>query len=77
MEQRPPQFVKMNAEREEDPPRRDVGCVDYKACLSLAARRNLCLDCSLCEAGAPEAARAVRHAPRSTNSRRDAVCAVR
>ena len=45
-----PQFLKMNPEREEDPPQRDVGCIDYKACLSLAARRNLCLDCSRCEA---------------------------
>lgn len=52
MESRP-QFVKMNAQREEDPPGRDVGCADYKTCLSLAARRNLCLDCSRCEATAP------------------------
>ncbi len=51
MESRP-QFVKMNAQREEDPPQRDVTCADYKICLSLAARRNLCLDCSRCEAAA-------------------------
>jgi hypothetical protein len=56
------QFVKMTAQREEDPPERHVGCADYKTCLSLAARRNLCLDCSLCEADASADVRPLRAA---------------
>ena len=42
------QFVKMNACREENPPPRFVGCPDYRSCLTEAAFKNLCLDCSQC-----------------------------
>jgi hypothetical protein len=48
MEKRP-QFLKMNACREENPPPRHLGCPDYKKCLTLAAYRNFCLDCSACD----------------------------
>jgi hypothetical protein len=48
MEKRP-QFVRMNALREETPPPRDIGCPQYRQCLWQAAFRNFCLDCSLCE----------------------------
>lgn len=43
-----PQFVKMNAGREENPPPRAVGCPDYRRCLNEAAYKNYCLDCSQC-----------------------------
>lgn len=48
MKNRLPQFVKMNAGREENPPPRAVGCPDYRRCLSEAAYNNYCLDCSQC-----------------------------
>ena len=51
MKEKKPQFLKMNASREENPPHREVACPDYRSCLTLAAFKNLCLDCSLCEAG--------------------------
>jgi hypothetical protein len=53
MKEKKPQFLRMNAFREENPPHREVGCPDYRRCLTEAAFRNFCLDCSLC-AGAPE-----------------------
>jgi len=53
MKEKKPQFLRMNASREENPPHREVGCQDYRRCLTEAALRNFCLDCSLC-AGAPE-----------------------
>lgn len=52
MKDRRPQFVKMNAMREENPPLREVGCPDYRRCLSEAAYNNFCLDCSQCAADA-------------------------
>jgi len=45
-----PQFVRMNALREENPPPRDICCPDYRSCLSEAAFKNFCLDCSQCAA---------------------------
>ena len=45
-----PQFLKMNANREDNPPPREVGCPDYRRCLAEAAFKNYCLDCSLCAA---------------------------
>jgi len=48
MKERRPQFVRMNACREENPPPRDVSCPDYRSCLTEAAFRNFCLDCSQC-----------------------------
>jgi hypothetical protein len=47
-----PQFLKMKARFEEEPPPRDVCCPNYRDCLTEAAFKNYCLDCSLC----PEAA---------------------
>lgn len=63
-----PQFVRMNPEREESPPPREVTCPDYRTCLSEAAFRNLCLDCSQCIDEAPAMAHrpAARH--RSTRT---------
>jgi len=51
MKDKRPQFVKMNASREENPPPRDVCCPDYRNCLTEAAFKNFCLDCSQCNAG--------------------------
>ena len=51
VKEKKPQFLKMNASREENPPHREVACPDYRSCLTLAAFKNLCLDCSLCEGG--------------------------
>jgi hypothetical protein len=48
MANRLPQFVKMNAGREENPPLREVTCPDYRRCLNEAAYNNFCLDCSQC-----------------------------
>jgi hypothetical protein len=48
MKEKRPQFVRMNAEREETPPPREVCCPDYRSCLSEAAFKNFCLDCSQC-----------------------------
>jgi hypothetical protein len=48
MKAKKPQFLKMNAVREENPPHREVACPDYRGCLTEAAFKNLCLDCSLC-----------------------------
>jgi len=48
MREKRSQFVRMNAFREENPPPRDVGCPDYRNCLTEAAFRNSCLDCSQC-----------------------------
>ena len=48
MKEKRPQFVRMNAQREEAPPPREVCCPDYRSCLSEAAFRNFCLDCSQC-----------------------------
>ncbi|MFO7707646.1 MAG: hypothetical protein R6V84_05680 [Desulfobacterales bacterium] len=48
MKDRLPQFVKMNAGREENPPPRAVGCPGYRRCLNEAAYNNYCLDCSQC-----------------------------
>jgi hypothetical protein len=50
MKEKRPQFVKMNASREENPPPREVRCPDYRTCLTEAAFRNFCLDCSQCAA---------------------------
>jgi hypothetical protein len=50
MKEKRPQFLKMNASREENPPPRNVGCPNYRSCLTEAAFRNFCLDCSLCDA---------------------------
>jgi hypothetical protein len=52
MKEMRPQFLKMKARFEEEPPPRDVCCPNYRHCLSEAAYKNYCLDCSLC----PEAA---------------------
>jgi hypothetical protein len=52
MKAKRPQFLKMNASREENPPHREVACPDYRRCLAEAAFKNFCLDCSLC-AGEP------------------------
>jgi hypothetical protein len=54
--ERRPQFVRMNAAREEAPPPRHVTCPDYRSCLSAAAFQNLCLDCSQCAEEEPAAA---------------------
>ena len=54
--ERRPQFVRMNAAREEAPPPRHITCADYRTCLSAAAFQNLCLDCSQCADEAPAAA---------------------
>jgi hypothetical protein len=43
-----PQFVRMKARFEEEPPPRDVCCLNYRHCLAEAAYKNYCLDCSLC-----------------------------
>ena len=51
MKDKRPQFVKMNASREENPPPREVCCPDYRNCLTEAAFKNFCLDCSQCNAG--------------------------
>ncbi len=51
MKDKRPQFVKMNASREENPPPREVCCPDYRSCLTEAAFKNFCLDCSQCKAG--------------------------
>jgi len=48
MKEKKPQFLKMNASREENPPHREVACPDYRRCLTEAAFKNFCLDCSLC-----------------------------
>lgn len=48
MKPKRPQFVKMNASREENPPPRDVRCPDYRHCLTEAAFNNFSLDCSQC-----------------------------
>lgn len=53
MKEKKPQFLRMNAFREENPPRREVACPDYRSCLTEAAFKNFCLDCSLCS-GAPD-----------------------
>ncbi len=53
--ERRPQFVRMNAAREEAPPPRHITCADYRTCLSAAAFQNLCLDCSQCADEAPAA----------------------
>lgn len=50
MREKRPQFVRMNAQREEDPPPREVCCPDYRSCLTEAAFKNFCLDCSQCAA---------------------------
>ena len=47
-----PQFLRMKAAFEDEPPPREVCCPDYRHCLAEAAYKNYCLDCSLC----PEAA---------------------
>jgi len=54
--ERRPQFVRMNAAREDAPPPRHITCADYRTCLSAAAFQNLCLDCSQCADEAPAAA---------------------
>jgi hypothetical protein len=48
MKEKRPQFVRMNAFREENPPPRNVTCPEYRSCLTEAAFRNFCLDCSQC-----------------------------
>lgn len=53
MKDKRPQFVRMNASREENPPPRDVSCPDYRSCLTEAAFKNFCLDCSQCAAFEP------------------------
>jgi hypothetical protein len=50
MKEKKPQFLKMNASREDNPPHREVACPDYRRCLTEAAFKNYCLDCSLCAA---------------------------
>lgn len=55
MKEKKPQFLKMNASREDNPPHREVACPDYRRCLTEAAFKNYCLDCSLCAAvGSPD-----------------------
>jgi hypothetical protein len=63
MKEKRPQFLKMNARREENPPPREVCCPDYRHCLTEAAFRNFCLDCSQCAAVATPA----EHAPAAGN----------
>lgn len=60
MKDRPPQFLKMNAVREENPPVREVGCPEYRRCLSEAAYNNLSLDCSQCAANQPAPAQTLQ-----------------
>jgi arylamine N-acetyltransferase len=48
MREKKPQFLRMNANREENPPHREVTCPDYRNCLTEAAFKNFSLDCSLC-----------------------------
>jgi len=50
MKEKKPQFLKMNASREDNPPHREVVCPDYRRCLTEAAFKNYSLDCSLCAA---------------------------
>lgn len=50
MKEKKPQFLKMNASREDNPPHREVACPDYRRCLTEAAFKNYSLDCSLCAA---------------------------
>jgi hypothetical protein len=50
MKEKKPQFLKMNASREDNPPHREVACPDYRRCLTEAAFKNYCLDCSQCAA---------------------------
>jgi hypothetical protein len=50
MKEKRPQFVRMNALREQNPPPREVCCPDYRSCLTEAAFKNFCLDCSQCAA---------------------------
>jgi hypothetical protein len=50
MKEKQPQFLKMTAGREETPPPREVCCPDYRNCLTEAAFKNYCLDCSQCAA---------------------------
>jgi hypothetical protein len=54
MREKKPQFLRMNANREENPPHREVTCPDYRSCLTEAALKNFSLDCSLCN-GEPTA----------------------
>jgi hypothetical protein len=74
MKEKRPQFVRMNASREENPPPREVYCPDYRSCLSEAAFRNFCLDCSQCAAGIaradfpPAAGRAIQRERACTTS---------
>lgn len=65
-----PQFVRMNPEREESPPPREVTCPDYRVCLAEAAFRNLCLDCSQCADEVPVVCHrpAARHRPARTEA---------
>lgn len=48
MKEKRPQFARMNASREENPPPREVCCPEYRNCLTEAAFKNFCLDCSQC-----------------------------
>lgn len=59
-----PQFLRMKAKFEEEPPPRDVCCPDYRHCLAEAAYRNYCLDCSLC----PEVPAADSQAPETEST---------
>ena len=54
-----PQFLRMKARFEEEPPPREICCPDYRHCLAEAAYKNYCLDCSLC----PEAAVSILSRP--------------
>ena len=68
MKDRLPQFVKMNAGREENPPPRAVGCPGYRRCLNEAAYKNYCLDCSQCASvEAAEGGPSLKRPPRSSN----------
>ncbi len=65
MKEKRPQFIRMNASREENPPPREVCCPDYRRCLTEAAFKNFCLDCSQCATTAepdhsPVAGRAIQ-----------------
>jgi hypothetical protein len=50
MKPKRPQFMRMTASREENPPLREINCPAYRDCLTEAAFKNFCLDCSQCAA---------------------------
>jgi hypothetical protein len=50
MKEKRPQFVRMTPCFEDNPPPRDICCSNYRDCLTEAAFKNFCLDCSRCVA---------------------------